>query len=103
MWNIYCQECPGHSAMLQGGLMSHFSQAGQGGRAQRAEAKQETAGNAETQEGITAQEIHAPQINSEPVLNASPSGDEGFASRFNETFKDWGDHVLPAQTPSRAG
>lgn len=35
----------------------------------------------------TVREIHAPQINSEAVFNASPFGDEGFALCFNETFK----------------
>lgn len=34
-----------------------------------------------------AREIHAPQINSEALFNTSPFGDEGFALRFNETFK----------------
>lgn len=34
-----------------------------------------------------AREIHAPQINSEAVFNTSSFGDEGFALRFNETFK----------------
>lgn len=32
-------------------------------------------------------EIRAPQINSKAAFNASPSGDEGFALCFNETFQ----------------
>ena len=48
--------------------------------------------NAETKEGwrcppSVAEEIHAPQINSKAAFNAPPSGDEGFALCFNETFQ----------------
>lgn len=48
--------------------------------------------NMETKEGwrcppSTVREIHAPQINSKAAFNASPSGDEGFALCFNETFQ----------------
>lgn len=58
-----------------------------------AEINQETAMNAETKQDTAvplptaARENHAPQINSEAAFNASPFGDEGFALRFNETFK----------------
>ena len=58
-----------------------------------AEINQESAMNTETKEDATvplltaAREIHAPQINSEAAFNASPFRDEGFALRFNETFK----------------
>lgn len=57
------------------------------------EINQETATNTETKEDAmaplpsVAREIHAPQINSEALFNTSPFGDEGFALRFNETFK----------------
>lgn len=58
-----------------------------------AEINQETATNTATKEDAAVplpaaeREIHAPQINSEAVFNVPPFGDEGFALRFNETFK----------------